>query len=1405
MEFLLLGPLEVRDGDRPIPLGGAKQRALLAFLLLHTNEVVSRDRLIDGLWGGQPPATAAHTVETYVSRLRRGLHDVGSHAALVTRPPGYVLRIDPEELDLTRFRRLAGDGRRALAEANPELAADLLRRALALFRGPPLDDVAFFLFAQAEVGGLEEMRLAALEDRIEADLAAGRRGELVGELDALVSAHPLRERLQAQLMLALYRAGRQADALEAYRAARRHLAEELGVEPAASLRRLEQAILEHDASLEATATGPERVSADTVAAGPRRPCPYRGLARYEVGDADLFVGRERLVDELVARLVDERLLVAVGPSGAGKSSLVRAGLVSALAGGALPGSAGWSVAVVQPGTEPLEVLAGALAPRPDVLVVDQAEEALLADGGSCLGAFGDRVLEAAGDGTRVVLVLRSDFFGLLAGHSALARRAGPATVLVGSPDERELRRIITEPAVRVGLRVEPALTDLIVGEVRDRPGVLPVLSTALVRAWEHRDGDLLSLASYRAGGGVVAALERVGEEAWAGLEDDAQRSACRRLLLRLAADEDGSWIRRWARRSELAGPDDPAAAAALAVLTSRRLVVARADDLGIAHEALLTGWPRLHGWLEDGRSRAAVRERLAIAATAWEESEHDPAELYRGTRLQAALDTAAASPEDLTPLERKFLAESADEADRQLADQRARADKEARGRRRARLVAAGLAVALTFAASAGVYAITKQRQADTRQRQAERAALAADASRLGALARAGGDYDRSLLLAAQAVTLNPSPTTESDLFATLLRGDAVLAVLRAPGEVWGTTFTPDERSVLAATRSGQVVRWSTRGGPIEASFDVGQNAGGVAVASDGRLVVLAEQTLEMLDPKDGRVLEHGPEIGLDVWSLVGGGRVVVAAAPAPGYVSPTDILLWRLGPSHAKPQRIRIGDAAVRVAPCAAQTACVLTESGRLIRIRLANGTVEGSVELPPGTLDSLAASPDGHTVAVANADGIVRLVDARTGHVARELGGASKDARVLTFSPDGSRVAASDFATGLVWRTDRRGLPERYDVHGGQVRAAAWSRDGSTLATGSADGTVVLSDTTGRRRVGAVLSDALGDDTSTLWAVPRAIVVAQFGGRLLFINPSSGAIHPAEGDTGGTDQVITARAGRSGTLLVTADLAGVTAVWDVKTRHLLGTVDLPRARQPYSADVWVSPDGTRAATIRSRAGPVVFDPVTRRVIRHLGPLPPPVGGLNVDVQGWTPDGRSILITRQLSTSQSDLLVLDAATGAVKLRVSTGAAWAQEATADPTGRFIALGMTDGTLRILDAKNGRALAPPLRANEGQTINVSVSPDGRYIATSGRPPRLTVWDTRTFRQVGVPLPLDVNALDARARFAPDGRLVVTSGPVLRVFTIDPAKWLARACREAGRTLTRAEFEEVLPGRPYRPACV
>jgi ABC-type transport system substrate-binding protein/DNA-binding SARP family transcriptional activator len=251
MEFSVLGPLEVRHEGSDVPLGSRKQRAVLAILLLRANEVVSRDTLIDELWGERPPPTADHTFQVYVSRLRTALRSSGAgDDVLVTRPGGYLLRVAPGELDLHRFERLVEDGRRALEAGSPDRAAERLRKALSLWRGPALADVAFEPFARVDVDRLTEQRLAALEDRIEADLALGRHAALVAELESLVAEHPLRERLRGQLMTALYRCGRQADALDVYRDAREYLTEELGLEPSKGLRALERAILEQDESLE---------------------------------------------------------------------------------------------------------------------------------------------------------------------------------------------------------------------------------------------------------------------------------------------------------------------------------------------------------------------------------------------------------------------------------------------------------------------------------------------------------------------------------------------------------------------------------------------------------------------------------------------------------------------------------------------------------------------------------------------------------------------------------------------------------------------------------------------------------------------------------------------------------------------------------------------------------------------------------------------------------------------------------------------------------------------------------------------------------------------------------------------------------------------------------------------------
>jgi DNA-binding SARP family transcriptional activator len=481
MDFRLLGPLEVFEHDRPLALGGVKQRSLLAILLLHANQLVSSDRLIDQLWGSAPPRTAAKSVQVYVSRLRKLFGD----RRLATRPPGYVLHVEPSELDLAQFEQLAGEARRAA----PESAARKLREALALWRGPALADLAYESFAQIEIARLEEMRLAVLEQRIEADLALGRHGELAGELEALVTRFPLRERLRCQLMLALYRSARQAEALEAYRAARRELSEELGLEPSEELKRLEQAILCQDAALELPADGPQPPPADRSAArpGPEGPAPDRALlvAPRALDGLDLLL---RLAGSLASTAPRHELIVA-GVVSAAELGAATAALAARrdelLAGGIMARTAAFSSP-----SRGEDVARLAAQENVALLLVDAGTSPLEGDAAVVLerAPCDVALLVAAGGAPRKGPVMVP--FGA-AGHdwAALelgawaARAAGAPLRLIGAADRREDGRDASRLLADASLIVQRT-TGIVAEPLLARPGRRGVASLA-------EDGGLL--------------------------------------------------------------------------------------------------------------------------------------------------------------------------------------------------------------------------------------------------------------------------------------------------------------------------------------------------------------------------------------------------------------------------------------------------------------------------------------------------------------------------------------------------------------------------------------------------------------------------------------------------------------------------------------------------------------------------------------------------------------------------------------------------------------------------------------------------------------------------------------------------------------------------------------------------
>jgi DNA-binding SARP family transcriptional activator len=360
MEFRILGPVEVWDGAQRLDLGGSKPRALLAVLLLHANQVVSTDHLVDQLWGEASPSTARNLVQVYVSRLRQALHRSrdGSAAApvLMTRPSGYLLRVQSGELDLDCFEGLTADARRATTDGDLEGAAGRWRAALALWRGPALAGAASEVLRRTAVPRLEEARLVALEERLEVDLGLGRHVELVGELEALVATHPDRERLRGQLMLGLYRSGRQGEALAVYRNTRQVLVEELGLEPSPALQELERAILRGDPAIAPAL--PVGAEARHQPASPPGPCQLPP-------DIDDFTGRQAAVAQVQELLEGERATAIVISAIAGKAGVGKTALAVRVAHRLRPRFADGQLYVNLRGVEaqaldPADVLAGFL-------------------------------------------------------------------------------------------------------------------------------------------------------------------------------------------------------------------------------------------------------------------------------------------------------------------------------------------------------------------------------------------------------------------------------------------------------------------------------------------------------------------------------------------------------------------------------------------------------------------------------------------------------------------------------------------------------------------------------------------------------------------------------------------------------------------------------------------------------------------------------------------------------------------------------------------------------------------------------------------------------------------------------------------------------------------------------------
>src|SRR3954453_20725066 len=1431
MDVRLLGPIEVTFGNGAVPLGGPKPRAVLGMLALQAGVTVSAEHLIDGLWGEDPPATAGKLVQLYVSHLRKALATGGDAEAIVTHGRGYELRVDRGQIDVAQFERL--------------LAQGAAREALGLWRGPALADIVDQPFAGVESRRLEELRATAREMAIEHDLDAGFHGEVLAELETLLAHEPLRERLHAQRMLALYRSGRQAEALEAYRVARTMLVEQIGVEPGPELRRMQDAILRQDPSLEpperalpelerappraregadrrlaeaATRASAERAewlaAEDDLVAGivelqggrgrtrpprDRGASPFKGLESFDTADADLFFGRERLVADMVARLSGARLMGIIGPSGSGKSSVLRAGLLASIADGVLPGSADWSLAVVRPGEHPVDALRSAtdvLDGERSVVAVDQFGEgfSVCRDEHERV-AFVNALVGHARDAQRrvtVLLALRADFYGRCADFSDLARMLGANQVLVGTMRRDELRRAIELPASAAGLELEAELPPRLVADVEREPGGLPLLSTALFELWEQRRGNRLELDAYEQSGGVRGAVARLAERSYERL-DPQEREDVRRLLLRLAGEGD---VRTRVPIVELNGSNG-----VLSQLAADRLVTIGDGEAEVAHEALLREWPRLRAWLDEDAEGRRLHRQITGAARDWDEGGRDAGALYRGARLVSATDWADKHTGDLNEREREFLAASQARAG-------AGAERERRTNRRLRALLAGVAALLVAASIAGLVAISQRGQARD-------AALVADAQRLGAEGAPNDRLDQAVRLARTGIALDDSPATRNSLFSVLLRQPASLGGLRGDGwKLYSVAASPDGKFVATGDERGAVIVYDiarrVRVGSYRATEGLIEQ---LVFAPDSRALAVtlyggdaAETFVDLINPQGGKRMRRFtlPKFPRDTF------YVLALAAFAPNgrdlIAEQTGIEFPDGGPSILSRLDAATGEVAQsRPVGRGAMWSLASTPGGGVF---VTSPKDDKTYEIAPGTLQvertyasggtNVAVSADGGTLALVSTDGQMRLVDTGSGRV-RVLAGRHRDEYVrLAFARDGRTLVSVDDAGGVVvWDIEGGTVRERFAAHEGDNASLAVAPDGRTLYTAATDARMAIWDLAGSRRLDRRFpaGPAMTYDDGS----PKGIATSPDGKRLA-VTQMDGSVWLVDLQTLAVVRKARVQKGAllaagfspNGKLLaVTGEHARVTLLNAETLEPVRTLAPLPgRASQA----VTFSPNGRLVASAAlTSSGPNLFG-----VGRVWDVRSGKATSIRMKVSGSTlsfsPDGRYLAGDGAEVKKGGKAEVYDVRSGK-RVTIETGDL-VRSVAFSHDGRLLAVGHFGGTVALVSTADWKVSGRRLEGHRERVTALEFSPEDGTLATASADGTARLWDVGTRRPLGTALGAIKPGSYVATAFSRSGShlfAIPSDGPAVR-WDVRTESWKRHACVVGGRDLTQTEWREI-----------
>ncbi len=1204
-------------------------------------------------------------------------------------------------------------------------------------------------------------------------------------------------------------------------------------------------------------------------------CPYKGLNYFDETDADLFVGREALTTKLASRVLSlaptntsdaVRFLAVVGASGSGKSSLVRAGVVPSLRWNKK--SAEWQVLVLTPTAHPLENIATCLVrdntqevgqfgmamlknpvglielvknrlqsrkQNPILFVVDQFEELFtLCHSEEERKAFIDNLLAVASDAESqsiVLITLRADFYAHCANYFHLREALAQNQEYIGAMSVDELRRAIEEPAQRGRWEVEPGLVDLLLRDVGQEPGALPLLSHALLETWQRRRGRTMTLSGYASSGGVRGAIAETAETVFTDQFTDEQKAIARRIFLRLTELNDETSLadtRRRATFNELIlKPEDAFVThVVLKSLADARLITISHDSAEVAHEALIREWPTLRGWLEENRDGLRLHRQLTEAAQEWKSLGCEVDMLYRGVRLAQVLEWAQSHQEELNSLEQEFLnaameqveqetrareqqrqreleaAKRLAETERQRAEEQSRSTKNLRTRNRIITAVGGVAILLALlatlfgrqanqnaviAAKNAQAALHAQATAQENADLAEKAQSSAQAQKRIAFARELAanadnnlkvDPERSILLALEALHVTSSdnlvlPEAESALHRAIAASRIKKTIQANQGSIWAIAYSPDGTR-LATGGVDKIVRiWDTTNYQNILSIPAHDlDVDSISFSPDGKRIATSSDdgTAKVWDAVDGRllfVLDKRDDPVVVVQFSPDGNQLATLSADK-------TIRFWGASTGDLLNSWGKLEDPGYQMQYAPDGRQIMYVDAGQL-RIRdLQSGTDAPMIKSDIG-VSLFAVSPDGSRIAIL--DDFLRVIDAANDQVLYNVVPPVNRVEYLAFSPDGTRIALAG-RDGQVTVLDAASGIQLIQLagHNRFIFRFAFRPDGKELASADQNGFVKFWSLEPSREVLTIPGDATG---------------------CLALNPDGHLIGTAFADQLTVHDLVSGKVifdkqipeagfaalafSPDGTELATGGSDHTIRLWNARNGNILQEI---RTDETNVRAIAYDPRGKRLAVAGLGGTITIFDKDTSNQVlqwdAHAGQITALAYNLN---------GTDLAVG---SADINDAKIFDSATGELVQSLSGHTNNPLSVAYSPNGIQVVTGGRDFTAKIWDVISGKEQIT-LRGHTSTITSARFSPDGTLIATSSRDGTIRLWDAHTGTEK---LTLDVEGGAHDAEFTPDGEKLITGDQEgIKVFALNIDDLIAIALTRLTRTWTPDECQKYL----------